>query len=123
MKALRSVFAALVMGMSAVGFAKRVAPKEFEPVLTANLRIVAPLDDGRVARIRVFDRCDGRLLWSLVVFENMIKPGLEEDVQWRFIKSMKAVGDTLEVVAEGGTRYRVNLTTRKVELLPPSEKG
>jgi len=42
---------------------------------------------------------------------------MEEDVQWRFIESMKAVGDVLEINVEGGAHYRMILETRKVERL------
>ena len=119
MKSLRLTLAAVALAFPGVGFAKRDRPQAVESVLTSTLRIVAPLDDGKVARIHVFERSEGRLLWSLVVFENKIDPGLEEDAQWRFIRSMKIVGDALEIVAEGGRRYRVILATRKVELLTP----
>ncbi|HVU16317.1 MAG TPA: hypothetical protein VHD32_05310 [Candidatus Didemnitutus sp.] len=115
-------FAALLFCAPAVAFAKRGAPQEVEPVTTATLKIVAPLDDGRVGRIQAFDSRDGRLLWSLVVFENKIDPRLEEDVQCRFIRSLKIVGDTLEVTAEGGARYRVFLSTRKVEPLATAKE-
>lgn len=94
--------------------AKRARPQEVPPVLTATLRIEAPLDNGRVARIEAFDRAGGPLLWSLVVFENEINPELEEDAQWRFIRTMVLVGDQLEIVAEGGARYQLDLVTRKV---------
>ena len=125
MKSIRliAMVAALVVCLPLISFGKRAAPKAVEPALTQSLRIVAPLDDGRVARIQVFDRADGRLLWSLMVFENKMQPGLEEDVQWRFIKSLKVTGDSLEVVAEDGASYRVNLTTRQVEPLSPNQKG
>jgi hypothetical protein len=122
MKSLRSALAALVLGFPGFCFAKRAAPQKVEPAFTSTLKVVAPLDDGKIARIEVFDRADGRPLWSLVVFENKIDPRLEEDVQWRFIKSMKAVGDTLEITAEGGACYRVILATRKIELLPTPKK-
>jgi len=73
------------------------------------------VNNGREARIFVHDRADGRLLWSVVVCEIKIDPNLEEDVQWRFISQMKLVGDTVEVTVGRNERYRVFLTTRKVE--------
>jgi hypothetical protein len=110
------------LSLPAFCFAKRATPQKVAPAFTSVLKIVAPLDDGKIARIQVFDRADGRLLWSLVVFENKIDPSEEEDVQWRFIRSMKAVGDTLEITAEDGARFRVILVSRKVELLPTPKK-
>jgi hypothetical protein len=122
MNLIRFVIAAMIFGCPVIVFGKRAAPRKVEPVETATLRIIAPLDDGRVGRIQVFDRSDGRLLWSLVVFENRIDPALEEDVQWRFITSLKLVDDHLEISAEGGTRYRVNLGTRRIEKLADVRK-
>lgn len=117
------VLLAIAFCLPSPGFAKRRAPQKVEPVLTPTLRIEAPLNDGRVARINVFDRADGQLLWSLVVFENKIDPGMEEDVQWRFIRTMKIVGDVLEILAEDGAGYRVILATRKVERLATPQEG
>lgn len=122
MKFLHTALAVFILNVPAVGFAKRAAPQAVAPVFTSTLKIVAPLDDGRVGRIQAFDRVDGRLLWSLVVFENKIDPRLEEDVPWRFIRSMKAVGETLEVTAEGGARYRIVLATQTVERLATSKQ-
>ena len=112
----------LLAGLSSVCYAKRVAPEKVEPVFTTTLRIEAPLDDGRSARVQAFDRTDGHLVWTVVVQKNWIRPWLEEDVQWRFIEAMKLVGDDLEVTIEGGSRYRVFLATHKVERLPSLRK-
>jgi hypothetical protein len=109
------IFSALCMVMPSLLSAKRLPPELVEPVSTGTLRIEAPLNNGREACIYAYDRADGHLLWSVVVFTQKIDPNLEEDVQWRFITGLKIVGDVIEVTAEGGARYRVFITTRKVE--------
>jgi hypothetical protein len=121
MNSLSLVIVTLAICVPLIVFAKRPAPRKVESVLTPTLRIEAPLDSGRIGRIQAFDRTDGKLLWTIVVFENQIDPRIEEDVQWRFIESMRVVGDALVVTAEGGSRYRVMLATRKIERLTTSK--
>lgn len=123
MKRLLLLFALLAGGWPAIVSAKHVKPATVPPAFTSTLRIEAPLDDGKVARIRAFDRADGHLLWSLVVFKNRIYPWREECVQWRFITSLLVAGDTVEITAEDGRRYRVMLATRKVERLATPKKA
>ncbi|MCL2660527.1 MAG: PQQ-like beta-propeller repeat protein [Acidobacteriaceae bacterium] len=118
-KPLLYVLSAILIGMPLPPSAKRLPPKPVSPVYTSTLRIEAPLDNGREARICAYDRVDGRLLWSVAVFEQRIDPNLEEDVQWRFITQMEIDGDAVVVTAEGGSVYRVSLTTLIVERLWP----
>ncbi len=117
MKRTSIVFVMLVLIWPAIGSAKHIKPKAVPAVFTSTLRIEAPLDDGKSGRIQAFDRADGHLVWSVVVFKNRIYPWREECVQWRFITSMTVVGDTVEITAEDGRRYCVLLATRRVERL------
>jgi len=114
MRSILPVLAILSLFAPSVCLAKRVQAKPVAPVVVGDMRIEAPLDSGRVGRIQAFDRLDGHLLWSLVVFENKIDPQMEEDVQWRFIESMKVVANGLEITVEMGARYHVDLKTHKV---------
>src|SRR4051812_44352047 len=107
MKPSALILLPLAVALSSIGFAKHITPVPVPPVLTSSARIEAPLDDGRLGRIQAFDRADGHLLWSLVVFKNRIYPWSEECVQWRFITSMALVGAALEITVEDGRHYRV----------------
>lgn len=112
----------LTFALAATAFAERTAPPSVTPVFAGPLRIEAPNTDGRVARIEAFDRFGGQRVWSAVVFESKIDPSIEEDAQWHFIRSLRVVGDFVEVTADDGTRYWVSLTKRKTEeivQLPP----
>ena len=122
MKRASHLFVMLAFWSPSISFAKHVVPAKVPPVHTANMRIEVPLDDGKVGRIQAFDRADGHLLWSLVVFKNRIYPWREECVQWRFITGMAIVGEALDVTVEDGRHYRVLLATRKVERLAVAPK-
>jgi hypothetical protein len=116
---IQTIVAVCALCVPSICLAKRIAPQKVEPVIVADMRIEAPLDSGRSERIQAFDRLDGHFLWAVVVFENKIDPNLEEDVQWRFIKKMALANGALEILAEDGTRYSVDLSTHKVTGLTP----
>jgi hypothetical protein len=94
--------------------AKRVAPPRVEPVIHDGIRYVAPNDDGRRAYIEAWDGQTNKKLWELTVFTNRIEPGLEEDVQWVFIKAMSVEDAVLLVTSERGNTYQIDLNARSV---------
>ena len=114
MKHLFLITALVSLMASGICYGKRPAPAKIEAVLTATLRLEAPLNDGRVASVVAYDRASGKVAWTVVLQRIEIDPTLEEDVQWRFIESMKLQGDNLEVTVEGGARYKIELGTQKV---------
>ena len=123
MNRLAIILTFLMIWLSSTCYAKRAAAGKVEPVLTTTLRIEAPLDNGRTARVQAFDRSDGHLIWTVIVQRNRIRPWLEEDVQWRFIESMKLIGDDLEIGVEHGSWYRVNLITHKVKKISSEKRS
>lgn len=98
--------------------AKRIAPAVVEPVVYEGVRYTAPNDDGKRGYIHAEDAKTGKALYDIEVFSVKVKPGLEEDVQWNFIKGMKIEGGSLIVHDEKGGIYAVDLKTRKVIPLP-----
>jgi hypothetical protein len=98
--------------------AKRLPPPRIDPIQSGGLRIEAPQDNGRKACLRAVDRTTGEVRWTITLFENPIRPGLEEDAQWKFITSMRRIGDEVLVTAEGGGRYLVDVSGGEVTALP-----
>ena len=94
--------------------AKRAAPPKVEPVIHNGIRYVAPNDDGRRAYIEAWDVQTNKKLWDLTVFTNRVELGLEEDVQWVFIKAMSVEDAMLLVTSERGNTYRIDLNARAV---------
>src|SRR6266568_4828650 len=95
-----------MLALPCLTVAKRIAPAEVEPVIHKRVRYVAPNDDGRRAYIEAWDIQTNKKLWELTVFTNHIEPGLEEDVQWIFIKALSIRDDTLIVTSERGKTYQ-----------------
>jgi hypothetical protein len=94
--------------------AKRIAPAKVEPVIHEGIRYVAPNDDGRRAYIEAWNVQTNKKVWDLTVFTNRIDSGLEEDVQWVFIKAMSVEDAMLLVTSERGNTYRIDLNARAV---------
>ena len=113
------VFSAIVL-LPSLAPAKRMAPAKVEPVIHEGIRYVAPNDDGRRAYVEAWDVETNRRLWELTVFTNHIEPGVEEDVQWVFIKSLSLRDDTLVVTSERGKTYQVDLKTKAITQSDPA---
>jgi hypothetical protein len=94
--------------------AKRAPAPAVSPVEHDGIRYIAPNRNGRVAYLEAWDISTGKQLWVTVVFRNTIKPWVEEDVQWVFIKKLEMVQDKLVVTAERGRNYEVDLKTGRV---------
>jgi hypothetical protein len=89
--------------------AKRTNPPKVSPIECAGIRYVAPNTDGRTGFVEAWDIRTGRKLWTATLFKNRINPGLEEDVQWVYIKTMKVTGDKLVATDERGRTHVVDL--------------
>ena len=108
------IFVAVALLLPSLALAKRVAPAKVEPVIHQGVRYTAPNDDGRRAYIEAWDVQTNKKLWDLTIFTNRIEPGLEEDVQWVFIKALNIRDGALFVTSERDKIYRVDLKTKTV---------
>ena len=106
-------FIALVLPLC-LTLGKRTAPVTVTPVVHKGVRYVAPNDNGRRAYVEAWDVQTNKKLWELAVFTNRIDPGLEEDVQWVFIKALSVRGGMLIVTSERGETYQIDLNTRTI---------
>jgi hypothetical protein len=97
--------------------AKRTPAPKVEPVVYGGVRYVAPNDNARRAYIEAWDTNTNQLLWSATIFRNFIKPFLEEDVQWVYIKTLKVVDGKLVAIDERDRAYSVDLRTDRVKKL------
>jgi hypothetical protein len=94
--------------------AERLSPDPVPPLVCDGRRFEAPNVDGRTAYLQAWDEKTGHKLWEIPVFENRIEPGLEEDVQWVFIKSIAVRDDRLMISSERGATYFVDPQTGRV---------
>lgn len=99
--------------------ADRQAPPDVPP-LTRDGVTYAQADDGRALGhdqvggvLEARDAATGGRLWTLAVYPNAIDPDFEEDVQWRFFRSMAWADDgRLRVVDEAGGQWLVDVRAR-----------
>lgn len=89
--------------------AKRVPAPKVPPMESGGIRYVAPNTNGRTAYVEAWDIRTGRKLWTAKVFTNRIRPRLERDVQWVYIKKLEIVGQRLIATDERGGTHVVDL--------------
>ena len=89
--------------------AKRRAPTIPDPVFIGSVRYSAEHEgSGEKNRgiIVATQVASGNELWRVTVYESALDPKLERDVQWVFIRSLRAEGDRkLHVENERGARF------------------
>ena len=107
-----SILAALFV--PSIAYAKRKAPPKVEPVTSEGVRYVVPNDDGRRAYVQARDPKNGKMLWEVTVFRNLINPLAEEDVQHVYIKKMDLFNGKLILIAEDERKYGLDLKTRVI---------
>jgi len=94
--------------------AKRAAPAPVAPVVSAGISYSAA-GDGRDQYVSAADVSNGKELWRVRIFHNVIDPWLEEDVQWVHISGLKLAGTTSLAVKDEKSRcYLLDLKTKSV---------
>jgi hypothetical protein len=118
--------------MSSTGpSASRLPPAEVPPVTINGVRYAQQMGkestDGQVGGILAAYDTAGQPLWTLKVYDNRRKPGLEGDVQDVFFTAMSVEpGGGLRIVNERGDTFLVDVNTRTVTAVPkqpPAEDG
>jgi hypothetical protein len=106
--------------------AKRVGPPRVPPVTVDGVRYEA-LHWGRErdlgqngGHVRAVDPATGRELWVARIYRVVYAPGMETDVQDRFIRTLEPTdgGRALLVTDERGRTYRLDLASREARPLP-----
>jgi len=114
-------------GRAASTTASRPPPPEVAPVTIRGVRYAqragTVAEHGQVGGLLVATDAHGALLWTLKVYDNVRRDGLEGDVQDVFFESMSLGGDgRLRIVNESGLVFLVDVATRVVTALPPPPK-
>ena len=112
---MKHIITFILLTLATPAFAKRPPPSDVLPVEHNGIRYVAPNRNGRVAYLEAWDIKTGKQLWETVVFRNIIKPWLEEDVQCVYIKKLEVLQNILIVTDERGRSYSVDLKTGHVQ--------
>lgn len=104
--------------------ASRIGPATVAPVTLDGIRY-APLvgtpdgEHAQVGGLLAAYRSDGKLLWSMKIYDNRRQDDLEGDVQDVFFRSMDVQPDgKLVIVNEEGRRFMVDVNERTSTPMP-----
>lgn len=94
-------------------FASRAfAPVKITPIIYKDIKIVAENNSPEnMGIVQAFDINTNKLIWSKQVYKVRMKPNVEADTQWVFIKDMKIEGDKLVIINEKQKTYTLDPLT------------
>lgn len=99
-------FFLLVISLSVIQ-AKRMAPKEVNPVFVDGIKYYA--DHNKMGYLFANDSTTDSLLWEKKLYNVKIDKSLEEDVQWVFITDLHVEKNELIVKNEASNEFRIPL--------------
>lgn len=100
--------------------AKRVPPKDVEPVIYKDIKYIAPYfkiinkEVRRCGYVEAWDLKTNKKLWDIQVYKIDYDPILEQDVQDIFITSLTIKNERLVVVNERNEIYEIDLKTKTI---------
>ena len=109
--------------------AKRMAPREVEPVTYQGIKYVA--NHARMGFVEAREVKTGKKLWEQQLYQVQIDPRRERDVQDVFITDLKIKNKNLIIKNETQGIYELDLQTRKIKnlkkdrsriFIPPDKK-
>lgn len=107
------VAVAMICGVP-VASAKRMAPRQVEPVKVEGIEYRAPTD--RMGCVEAWDTKARKMIWWRQIYVVSVDPGLESDVQHVYITEMKSADGTLLINNERGSEYKMDLKTLEVQV-------
>lgn len=103
-----------LVGLVVFVHARRVNTPPPQPVVYEGIIYRAPHSGMQGGIIEAYDEKTGTLLWKRRVYGIARVAGLEEDVQWVFIKSLSVTNGQLFIVNEANHAFMLDLKTREV---------
>jgi len=89
---------------------------KIEPVVHGGVKYVVPNDNGCEGYIEARDAKTGGLLWRKTLFTVTIDPGLEEDVQWVFVKALKVADGVIVATDEKGRSHSIDPNAKRTQV-------
>jgi hypothetical protein len=117
---IRQILAAIILTTSLFIYnpgminAKIAGPKLAEPVTYENIEYAASII--KTGYIDALDAKTGKKIREIKVYEINYDPGLEKDVQEKFISRLEMQNGMLTVYRDDGAKYSVNLSTGEVQV-------
>ena len=98
--------------------AKRGPAPKVEPVISGEIKIIAPNTPQRMGYIEIWNWEKKEIIWEKKVYDVFINPIMESDVQWNFISAIINNGDEkLIVFDEDNKQYNVTIPKEIAETL------
>lgn len=102
--------------------AKRLAPKEVNPVISNGIKYIVPhfkIINGKVKHgyIEAWDINLNKKIWEIQIYKINYDNNLEKDVQDVFIISLKIQKNKLIILNEINDKYELNIETKKINKL------
>lgn len=95
--------------------AERMPPKNVRPMIYKGIKFIAP-GMGKMGYVEARDTETNKKVWEKKVYNVIINPMLEEDVQWIFISSLSIEDGKLVVVNERGRKYNIDIPKNILEV-------
>ena len=86
-------------------------PAKISPIIYKDIKIVAENRLDNMGIVQAFDINTNKLVWSKQVYEVKMRPRVEADTQWVFIKEIKIDGDKLVVINEKQKMFTLDPNT------------
>jgi hypothetical protein len=104
-----SILEAITFLAATVAEAKRGPEPVVPPLKVGDVEIRVPNDIENMGVVEVWDSNSEKKLKDIRVYEVIILPVMETDLQWVFIKSIAMDGESLVVVDEKNKVHRVSM--------------
>jgi hypothetical protein len=118
MKAKTSIYVLLcILALASSARSKRGGAPIVEPVTCAGLKFIAPNNDGIREYVDAYDITAKKKKWDVTILTNSLQPGLEQDVQWVYIKKLECEKDNLRISDERDRQFLLNLKTKQIRRL------
>ena len=90
-------------------------PAKIASIMYKDIKIVAENSTpDNMGVVQAFNVNTNKLVWSKKVYKVTIKPGVEDDTQWIFIKEIKIDNDKLLVINESNKIYEIDPNTGEI---------
>jgi hypothetical protein len=92
---------------------KRAAPKEVEDVIYLGIKYTAPLN--KMAYVIAYDTEGNKKIWGKQIYNVIVDPSMEHDVQEIYITSLNMENDKLIITNEHKEKYRLDVETLNID--------
>jgi hypothetical protein len=87
----------------------RSASQEVKPVVYKGIKFIVPNTPEKMGYVEAWDTATNKKVWEKKVYDVVIKPGIEVENQWVFIKELSIKNEKLIIIDEENRKYEVDI--------------